>query len=59
MRIVFYILGVDYQKLLEMTFFILSNTFLEVLKFRLFRKKILDTLGDALTNRSYSLCSEL
>jgi hypothetical protein len=39
MQIVFYILGVDYQKLLEMTFFILSNTFLEVLKFRLLGRK--------------------
>jgi hypothetical protein len=30
-----------------MTFFILSNTILEVLKLHIFRKKILDTLGDA------------
>jgi hypothetical protein len=31
-----------------MTFFILSNTFLEALKLHIFRKKILDTLGDTL-----------
>jgi hypothetical protein len=31
-----------------MNFFMLSNTILEALKLHLFRKKILDTLGDAL-----------
>jgi hypothetical protein len=32
-----------------MTFFILSNTFLEDVKLHVFRRKKLDTLGDALT----------
>jgi hypothetical protein len=30
-----------------MTFFILSNTFLEVVKLHVFRRKKLDILGDA------------
>jgi hypothetical protein len=43
-----------------MTFYILSNTFLEAPKLHLFKKKILDTLEDALmkllatTNELYS-----
>ena len=36
------------MKLLEMTFFIPSNTLLGVVKLHVFGKKILGTLGDAL-----------
>jgi hypothetical protein len=39
-----------------MTFFILSNTFLdfiEELKLHVFRKKILDTLGDAFNSQTF------
>jgi hypothetical protein len=45
-------LGVDYWKLLEMTFFIPSNTFLGVVKLHVFMKKILGTLGNHLGSQN-------
>ena len=39
---------VEYWKLSEMAFFISLNTFLGVGKYRVFRRKIQDTFGDAL-----------
>jgi hypothetical protein len=47
-KIILYILGVSYWKLLEMTFFIPPNTFLGVAKLHILGKKILGTLGYAL-----------
>jgi hypothetical protein len=42
---------VDYWKFLEIVLFIPPSTFLGVAKLHVFGKKILDILGDALTNK--------
>ena len=56
-KIVFYILGVNYQKLLEMVLFIPPKTFWRVRKLHGFGKKLLGILRDALTQSL--LCATL